>query len=247
MRFFLFSNPNPTETEKDRITRLARVREVVFGAQDGLISTVALVSSVFGAATDNFLIIVAGLAGALGGMISMAAGSFLSSRSQRELYEKEILDAENKLDDDPENRINKLTSLYIEEGLDESDAISISTRLASNHKVFLNTLIEKELGLSPELPGSPFKDALTMGTAFVIAAFVPIMPYFFLQGFSAFVTSVVSTGLALFIVGVGKSRITDRPAIRSGLEILLVGATAGNIGYALGTVVPNLLAVIPSN
>lgn len=241
MRFFLFSSADPTETEKDRITRLARVREAVFGAQDGLISTVALVSSVFGAATDNFLIIVAGLAGALGGMISMAAGSFLSSRAQRELYEKEIRDAENKLEKDPQERINKLTSLYVEEGLNESDATSISTRLASDHQVFLNTLIEKELGLSPELPGSPIKDAVTMGTAFVGAAFVPIAPYFFLQGFSAFVTSIVAAGLALFFVGVGKSRITNRPAIRSGLEILLIGATAGNIGYALGTIVPNLL------
>lgn len=231
------------ESEKERIARLSRIREVVFGAQDGLISTVALVSSVFGAVTDNFLIVLAGLAGALGGMISMAAGSFLSSKAQRELYEAEIAREAQEMEDHPGEEMAELIEIYRKEGLSYSDAISVAERVGSNKQVMLNTMIEKELGLSPELPGSPLLDGLTMGVSFVIAAFIPILPYFFMEGIGALIVSVSAAAVALFGMGAGKSILTKRPWLMAGLEVLLIGTAAGLLGYLLGTIVPGLFGV----
>ena len=230
-------------TEKARIITLERIREVVFGSQDGLISTVALVSSVAIATQQRTIVIVAGLAGALAGMISMATGSYLSSKAEKELHTAEIEREKLELEQRPEEETAELIEIYRREGFPQEEAEKLAWRIAQDKPLWLKTLIEKELGLSPELSQNPFKDALTMGISFILGAAVPILPYFFIPPIPAIPVSIGITILTLFGVGVLKAKVTRRNPWQSGLEILIIGSLSALLGYLIGTLVPQLLDI----
>ena len=153
---------------KTKIASLARIRELIFGLQDGLISTVVLVSSVYGATSDNGLTIIAGLAGALGGTVSMSAGSFLSSRAEKEVLESQINIELTKFMEDPSKQIDQLVAALTTDGLTEEEAFSITETMAKNEDVLIRTVIEKELGLSLDEVSVPWKDAVVMGISFLL-------------------------------------------------------------------------------
>ena len=226
--------------EKARIASLGRVREVVFGMQDGLISTVILVSSVYGATADSFLTIVAGLAGGLGGMVSMGVGSLLSSRAEKEFTEAEIYREVARISADPMRERGDMVEILRREGLSPDDAGVVADKLAASPNVFVRTMIEKELGLSPDEATVPWKDAAVMAASFLVGAAVPVVPYAVLQQGVAVPVSLVATGIALFAMGAGKTVLTKRNPVFSGLEILAIGLVAALAGYFLGTVIPAL-------
>jgi VIT1/CCC1 family predicted Fe2+/Mn2+ transporter len=232
---------------KTRVANLTRIRELIFGLQDGLISTVVLVSSVYGATADNGLTIIAGLAGALGGTVSMSAGSLLSSRAEKEVLQSQINIELTKFMDDPNKKIDQLISTLMTDGLTEEEAIAITETMAKNEDVLLRTVIEKELGLSLDTINVPWKDALVMGVSFVIGATVPIFPYLIMEGPNVVAISIAATGLGLFAMGVGKAKLTERNPIMSGIDMLSIGILAATAGYFfLGTFHDRILPIIMS-
>ena len=229
--------------EKARIASLGRVREVIFGMQDGLISTAILVSSVYGATQDNVLTIIAGLAGGLGGMVSMAAGSLLSSRAEKEFTEAEIHREVIRISADPARERGDMAEILRREGLSEEDADLVAGKLAASSNVFVRTMIEKELGLSPDEATVPWKDAAVMAASFLVGAAVPVLPYTVLQHGAVVPVSLVATGAALFAMGAGKTALTKRNPLLSGLEVFAIGFVAALAGYVLGTVVPSFFDI----
>ena len=230
---------------KTKIASLARIRELIFGLQDGLISTVVLVSSVYGATSDNGLTIIAGLAGALGGTVSMSAGSFLSSRAEKEVLESQINIELTKFMDDPSKQIDQLVAALTTDGLTEEEAFSITETMAKNEDVLIRTVIEKELGLSLDEVSVPWKDAVVMGISFLLGTAVPILPYLMINGPSVVAISIAATGLGLFAMGGGKSRFTKKNPIISGIDILSIGILAATAGYFfLGTFHDRILPII---
>ncbi len=228
-------------TERWRVAAFGRIREVVFGAQDGLISTLALVTAVAAAVTDKSTIVIAGLAGALAGMISMSTGTYLGSKAEREIFQSEIEKEAKELEENPAEEMAELVFLYHQQGLSYHEAREMAEHIASDKELWLRTLVEKELGIDPDLAVSPVKDALTMGGTFILAAMVPIIPYFFMGGNVAIGISAGATLAALFALGLGKGRLVQRSPIFQGLEILAIGAAAAGLGWILGEIVPNLL------
>ena len=230
---------------KTKIASLARIRELIFGLQDGLISTVVLVSSVYGATSDNGLTIIAGLAGALGGTVSMSAGSFLSSRAEKEVLESQINIELTKFMEDPSKQIDQLVAALTTDGLTEEEAFSITETMAKNEDVLIRTVIEKELGLSLDEVSVPWKDAVVMGISFLLGTAVPILPYLMINGPIVVAISIAATGLGLFAMGVGKSRFTKKNPIISGIDILSIGILAATAGYFfLGTFHDRILPII---
>lgn len=173
----------------------------------------------------------------------MAAGEYMSSRSQREIFDAQIIDEREEVADRPGEAQAEVAYMFAEEGLPRDDASKIAEILARHPDVLLKTMIEKELGLTEEAEGSPLQGALIMGAAFGIGAAVPIIPYVFLPVATAVPVSIVATGAVLFAIGVAKSRWTQRNPIASGLEILLLAAFAGIAGYFFGNVLPGILDV----
>ena len=229
------------DRERWRVARLGRLREVVFGAQDGLLSTVALVTGVAVAVENQTTVLVAGLAAALPGMLSMATGAWLGSRAEQDVQRAEIAREAQELEENPAEELAELVVLYQREGKTYQEARHLADEIAQDKDLWLRTLVEKELGISPDETTNPSKDALTMGIAFILAAIIPIMPHFFLEGGAAIGISIAAALTGLFILGVGKGRLVQRSPLLQGLEILVVGAISAGVGFGLGDLIPRLI------
>ena len=229
------------DRERWRVASLGRLREVVFGAQDGILSTLALVTSVAVAVDQTSIVLVAGLAGALAGMISMATGAYLGSRAEQDVRRVEIEREAEELETKPAEELAELTVIFQREGRTYAEAQHMADEIAQDKDLWLRTLVEKELGISPDDTTSPVKDALAMGLSFIMAAFVPIVPHMVLNGGTAIGVAVAVSLLGLFVLGVGKGRLLQRSPFFQGLEILGIGAVSAAIGFGLGDGIPRLV------
>ena len=230
--------------ERRKASLLGEIREAIFGAQDGLVSTLAVVSTVAGASSDRHVVLIAGIASGLAGVFSMAAGEYIGSKSQREIFDAQIVDERDEVHQRPGEAQAEIAYLLEEDGLPRTDAVEVSRTLSRHPEVMLKTMVEKELGLivEPE-EGSPLQGALVMGGAFGLGVLPPILPHLFLTGTAAVMVSVALTMAVLFAIGVAKSRWTRRSWLPSGLEILALGAVAGIAGYFFGSFLPAILGV----
>jgi VIT1/CCC1 family predicted Fe2+/Mn2+ transporter len=231
------------ERERREAGVLSEIREAVFGAQDGLTSVLAVVSTVGGATGRPFDVLVAGFAATLAGIFSMAAGEYMSSKSQREIFEAQIATEAKEVDERPSEAEAEVAYLLEEEGLPRETAYRVAHELASSKPVLLKTMVEKELGLAIGDDANALRGAIVMGASFGLAALVPILPYLFLPVQTALYVSVGLSALVLFGMGAFKSRWTGRSALMSGLEIFGLGAFAGIAGYFFGTLLPAMLGV----
>ena len=229
------------DRERWRVARLGRLREVVFGAQDGLLSTVALVTGVAVAVENQTTVLVAGLAAALPGMLSMATGAFLGSRAEQDVQRAEIEREAQELEENPAEELAELVVLYQREGKTYQEARHLADEISQDKDLWLRTLVEKELGISPDDTTNPLKDALTMGIAFILGAIVPIMPHFFMEGGPAITISIAAALTGLFILGVGKGRLVQRSPFLQGMEILIIGAISAAVGFGLGDLIPRII------
>jgi VIT1/CCC1 family predicted Fe2+/Mn2+ transporter len=228
--------------ERRKASLLGEIREAIFGAQDGLVSTLAVVSTVAGASAGRFPVLIAGIASGLAGIFSMAAGEYMSSKSQREIFVAQIAGEREEVLERPGEAEAEMAYMLEEDGLPRGEASAMASRIAAHPEVLLKTMVEKELGLAGEhTEGTPFQGALIMGASFGLGASVPVLAYVVLPIGIATWAAVVATGAVLFGIGVLKSRWTRRAWLRSGLEILLLGAFAGIAGFLFGNLLPTLL------
>src|ERR687896_1924317 len=164
--------------ERRKAALLGEVREAIFGAQDGLISTVAVVNIVAGATQDRYLVLVAGVATALGGVFSMAAGEYIGSKSQREIFDAQIVDEREEVHERPGEAEAEVAYMFEEDGLPHDQALQVARIMAEHPEVLLKTMVEKELSLAVAEPGgSPMQGALVMGAAFGLGSIAPILPH----------------------------------------------------------------------
>jgi VIT1/CCC1 family predicted Fe2+/Mn2+ transporter len=226
--------------EAARIGRLSRIREFVLGTQDGLLVPLGVVTGMAAAHPARSLIVVAGLAEAVAGAISMGGGSYLASQAEEQLYSSEIAAEGREIDEFPEREADELAIVLEREGLSREQAERVAHGLASNPNVFLRTKVEKELGLSPDTGGAALGDAFVVGATYLGAAIVPLWPYFLFSLGVALATSLACTLLALFSVGVAKGRITRLSLLRSGLQVMIVGSISAGVGFAIGHLVTTL-------
>ena len=226
--------------EAARIGRLSRIREFVLGAQDGLLVPLGVVTGVAAAHPHRSLIVVAGLAEAVAGAISMGGGSYLASQAEEQLYRSEIASEGREIAEFPERETAELAIVLEREGLARDRAEMVARGLAENPNVFLRTKVEKELGFSPDAGGDALGDAVVVGVTYLGAAIVPLWPYFFFSLHVALTVSVLCTLFALFAVGVAKGRVTRLSLLRSGVQVMIIGSLSAGVGYAIGRVVTSL-------
>lgn len=229
--------------EKGRVGRLSLIREIVLGAQDGLIVPLGVVSSVAGAFLNNNIIIIAGIAESLAGALSMGTGVFLSSQAESQVHAMEIRKERQAIEKYPEQEKDELAFLFEKEGLKKPDARSVVDLLFKSRKAFINTHIQKELGLEPEPPGTPIRDALYVGSSYIVVSMVPLFPYFLMPAREAVPISIICTLLALFSLGLLKAQFTGLSYIKSGFQVFLIGTLSGVGGYILGNYLPHLLGI----
>ena len=214
------------------------LRAAVLGANDGLVSNLSLVMGVAGAAMSEQTILITGLAGLVAGASSMALGEWLSVQSSRELYTKQIEMEQEEIDTMPQEEEEELALIYQARGLDEAEARKFAASVMSNHETAIDAMAREELGIDPrDLGGSAWQAAIASFFLFAFGAVVPVSPFFFADGQTAVLLSVVFSTLALFIVGAAITLFTGRGVMFSGMRQVLFGLLAAGLVYSIGKLV----------
>ena len=212
------------------------VRDMIFGANDGLVSTLAFVAGVFGAIANPNIVLLSGIAELFAGTISMAAGSYQSSKSELEVLERESQRKKVKKGRTPEEEREELIKFYQKEGFKKGEAEAIVNRIVEKKELSTQAGTLEELGLAPKELGNPVKAGILCGVSFGLAALVPILPFVFpISSSEALIASTIGTVATLFGVGAMKTIFSRKSWVRSGLEMMVIGASAAAITYMIGT------------
>jgi VIT1/CCC1 family predicted Fe2+/Mn2+ transporter/rubrerythrin len=214
------------------------VRDVIFGANDGLVSILALVAGVYGAITESHPILIAGIAGAVAGAISMGAGAYLSAKSEKEVTEKESDRKGLKKKGSPEKERERLVRFYQARGFQRRDAEAVADKVAAQVESAEASTIGEEIGLVSEESWPPVKAATLTGLSFAVVSVVPILPFTFLAVNPAVITAAIASIACLFGVGASKAIFTRMSWVRSGLEMMAIGLLASVATYAIGLAIP---------
>ncbi len=220
--------------ERHRSAGSGQLRAAVFGVNDGLVSNAALILGVAGAGVGSDMIVLSGVAGLLAGAFSMAAGEYVSMRSQREFHEYQIGLEREELAQYPREEAAELALIYQAKGVDATEARRLAERLIADPDRALDTLAREELGLNPDELGAPLGAALASFLAFCAGALIPLLPYLLLSPAHAFTGAVLATGISLFGVGAALSLFTGRHALAGGLRMLAIGGAAGLATWLIG-------------
>ncbi|WP_327404790.1 VIT1/CCC1 transporter family protein [Streptomyces sp. NBC_01288] len=209
------------------------LRPAVFGAMDGLVSNLALMTGVVGGAVSHQTVVITGLAGLAAGAFSMAAGEYTSVASQCELVEAELEVERRELRRHPEDEEGELASLYVSRGVEPALAREVARQLSRDPEQALEIHAREELGIDPgDLP-SPLVAAVSSFGAFALGALLPLLP--FLLGATALWPALLLALVGLFGCGAVVARVTARTWWFSGLRQLVLGGAAAGVTYALGT------------
>ncbi|MFR9791737.1 VIT1/CCC1 transporter family protein [Streptomyces sp. MB22_4] len=208
------------------------LRPAVFGAMDGLVSNLALMTGVAGGSVSPQTIVITGLAGLAAGAFSMAAGEYTSVASQRDLVEAELDVERRELRKHPQDEEDELAALYVARGVSPELAREVARQLSKDPEQALEIHAREELGIDPgELP-SPLVAAVSSFGAFALGALLPVLPY--LLGATVLWPALVLALIGLFGCGAVVAKVTARTWWFSGLRQLALGGAAAGVTYALG-------------
>ncbi len=224
----------PSHTEAAHIPGGGIIRELVFGANDGLVAAFAVASGVNGAGVKSSVILIAGLAELIGGTISMALGAYLSTKSQIEYYRGEMNREAYEVDNFPEVERQEIREIYESKGFKDEILEKIISHITSDRKRWVEIMMNEELGLSLDPSTSPSKSAVATGGAYAFGALMPVIPYMFMQPGSGLLASAAVTLTVLFGVGAAKTIVTGKNLLRSGFESMAIGGLAAAATFLAG-------------
>lgn len=210
------------------------IGDAIYGVNDGLGAVFGIVSGMAGYTGGSEVVLAAGLAGTLASALSMGAGAYLASKSEREVYESEVARERKEIEEDPHEELLELELFYQLKGFSPDESRSMAERLQKEPKQFLRTLVHEELGLSEETFPNPWRSTISATVSTAIGGFIPIIPFFFTVGMPAVIASFVISTLAHFAVGASKALITTRSWWASGSEMTIVGVIEAAVTYGLG-------------
>lgn len=213
------------------------IKDIVYGANDGIITTFAIVAGVAGAdiADPRTTIVLLGIANVFADGFSMAASNYLGSRSERDVAHREWREETEEIEADPDEEQREMSQLLAEAGYSEADANVLSRLMFKNRSFFTDLVLHEEFDVSTHDRTPLAAGPLVTFVAFVGAGVLPILPFFFFSGVQhLFLYSVFSTGLVLAVLGILRAWVTRRSFLASGIETLLIGGTAAAIAYVVG-------------
>lgn len=217
--------------------------EIILGGQDGLVNTLGVILGLAAASGDLRIIVAGGLAGAIAEAVSMGAVGYTSTVAERDYYLSEKKREEYEIENMPLEEEQEVRDIYEKKGFKGDLLESVVKVLTLDRKVWLETMMQQELNLSPVAKGQPLKSAFLIGISAFLGSMIPIasfLIFYFAQiKFEGAVTWAIYIGLfisalSLFIAGVVKSRLTVGKWYKSGLQMLFIGILSALVGYVIG-------------
>jgi len=214
-----------------------QIREVVFGMNDGLVSTVGFVAGVTGSISESRMVLLTGMASITAGALSMAMGGYLASKSQREFFEKELKRERREIVESPEKEREEIREIFAGHGFTEPEVEMIVHRVTEDKERWIKFMMRDELGIMDENFDNPFKVGMVMGVSFILGGIPLMFPFIFIQeSVNALKLSIALALVVLFGLGVGKTALTKTHWLKSSLEVVILGSLAAGVGYILGCV-----------
>jgi VIT1/CCC1 family predicted Fe2+/Mn2+ transporter len=208
----------------------------VFGVQDGILSTVGLLSGVSAATDELRVVVITGLAAGVTGGLSMATGSYLAARTEKDLFEKELLDQERLAASEPYLAQEALLEALVADGLDRPSAYRVVSTLSRHEQVLLRTVQEKVLGLGTADLSQPVKAGAVMFLSFLVGSLVPLVPFLLPSRVPPLPISWTLSIATLLGVGTFRGILTGQPPLRSGAEFAAVALGSAILGWLVGAV-----------
>lgn len=200
------------------------LKDAVFAANDGIITTFAVVAGVAGAELSAAIVLIIGFANLIADGFSMATGNYLGTKSEQEFYHKEERKELEEIKAIPEEEKREIRGLLARRGYQGEDLDKMVSLISSNEKFWVDFMMHEELGLFAPKGESPIKHAVATFIAFVLAGFIPLAPYIILGTENSFLLAAIFSGIALFAAGALRKYFSIRSWFISGMEMLLIGS-----------------------
>lgn len=230
---------------RDKIKRVygRYIKDAVYAANDGIVTTFAVVASVVGAGLNPVVILILGFANLLADGFSMATGDYLGTRSESDHFEHEREMEEKIFNDSDQKAKQEIRNILNEKGYNKNDVEVIADSVAKNKKFFLDFIVFERLGYVPKRRYYALKSGVVTFFAFFTAGLIPLFPYIFINasGSSAFIWAIVFTAFALFLIGAVRTVFSSKTWLAGGAEMLIAGGLAALIAFAIGAFLKTLI------
>ncbi|MFA6259634.1 MAG: VIT1/CCC1 transporter family protein [Candidatus Peribacteraceae bacterium] len=212
------------------------IRDIVYGGNDGIVTTFAVVAGTVGAGMPSYVIIILGIANLLADGFSMGAGNFLSLKSERDQYNKLRREEEEEISDNPEMEKAEIQHFLEEKGLSGQSLDCAVEAITSNKKAWLDIMMYEEHRMTVETDAHPAAHGAMTFLSFCLFGSIPLLPYIIGNAWRhQFTIAAATTFVALVILGITRSAITRERLIRGAMEVVLIGTMGASIAYGVGT------------
>lgn len=226
---------NPQFIHHQKTLSSATVKEIIFGMEDGMVSTMGAITGIAVGVNSHFVVVLSGCVIVAVECISMAVGSYLSNKSERDIDQRKINEEKFELHKYPQEEKEELVGMYVQDGWPQKLAVDMAEVASQNKDLFLQEMAYRELKVFPEQLGNPFKNSVAMGVSYIIGGAVPLIPYLVSGSVAqAIPYSIIITLASLFGLGAVTTKYSKRPWWRAGFEMFLLASGAALVGYLVG-------------
>lgn len=214
---------------------ISAIREVIFGLEDGMISTLGVLIGVAVGTNNHFVIVLSGFVVIMVESISMGVGSYLSNKAVREVGGNKLREEHREISESPEEEKKELVGMYVKDGWPENLAREMAQTASEKKSLFLKEMAYRELFVHPERAEKLARGGVFMFLSYIIGGSIPLSAYVFLPSSTAMPVSVIVTFIGLFILGATATRFTKRRWWKAGLEMFFIAGVAALVGYFIGS------------
>jgi VIT1/CCC1 family predicted Fe2+/Mn2+ transporter len=240
--------PRIPDTQQRRTLEKRRsIREIVFGMQDGILTTLGIITGVGVAEGARSAVYISGFLALLAGALSMGVGEYLGRKSEREVVRATIDLERREMADDPQGEFNEQVAFYKLKGFSSDEAEMIVRRLTQHPEIFLYEMVRDEFGIDPrEAEESGLRAPLSMAGSFALGSLLPIVAFTLPLSIGAStLVSLLFALIGLFAVGYYAGTLSERSPLGKGFEVALYGCGVFVISYLAGHFIPPLFGHAP--
>jgi len=221
-----------------------QIRSVVFGVEDGLLSTLGVMTGIAAGTNNKGVIILSGFVVVLVEALSMGAGTYLSSKSEKQAQEKLVREELERIKQNPEEERKELVKMYEKRGYHKSEIDRMVNHVMKDEKLLLEEMAHKELGIITGKTDNSIKSSLYMFFSYIIAGFIVVVPYVLPSVKAGIIVSIIIAALGLFLLGYYKGHLTDINKKKSGLEMLIIAIVVALAGYIIGYIIGHIIGLL---
>lgn len=227
---------------RERHIRLGRyIKDAVYAANDGIVTTFAVVAATVGGALSPATILIVGIANLFADGFSMASGNYLGMRSERDLYEREEAEEKKEVKQIPDEERQEVRGILVKKGYSGRDLEEMTRLITAREEYWIRFMMQEELKLHNPEDESPVRSGSATFISFVLAGSIPLLPYVLFGAEASFLSAAASTAAALFIVGALRAYFSRQSWFILGFEMLLVGGSAAAIAYGIGFLLRSII------